>query len=176
MDEAQATPDLASELTSSQEVNSRYIHSHIYNEAVSYDDDLIGLVAYGLYQKKKRRWILAFEVKNQRSPSETEVKDYCFTYQKHEVQELRVQAETLLYGVAEQLLQERMPGIRETALNSRLTQELGELRSDIRAISGYRHHIVGHVVGFFVLVLLASFVTFALSHEPSIAGFLLNKK
>ena len=175
MDDLTSIPDPGEQSSASSGVISRYIHSHIYDDLVTYDEDLVGLISYGLYQKKKRRWILAFETKNKISPTEDEVKNYCFTFQSLELAELRVQAETLLYGVSDAILEERMPGVRETALNSRITSELEQLKGKIHSISGYKHHVVGHVVGFFVLVLLASAVTFALSHEPSIAEYLLNK-
>jgi hypothetical protein len=61
----------------------------------------------------------------------------------------------------------------EEAFNNRTVQELGTLRGAIKKISGYRHHVVGHVIGFFVLVALFWIVLLAIKYEPSVREFVM---
>ena len=53
----------------------------------------------------------------------------------------------------------------------------GRIADDINTIkgrTGYQHHIVGHIIGFFCLVLVVGIVTFALAHEPTLQGIASN--
>lgn len=150
---------------------SRYIHSNIFDRLQTEPHDLVGLVAYGLYQRRKREWIDSFEIAEKRSPTEDEVKAYCFTFNDSVLNDLRRQATNLIFRVSEEFANERLPEMQQEAFNARTTSELVKLNTAIKHISGYRHHIVGHVIGFFVLVLLVWLALFVLHHEPVVSQF-----
>jgi hypothetical protein len=58
------------------------------------------------------------------------------------------------------------------AENARIIEEVRLLRQKVEELSGYRHHVVGHVLGFALLVAMYFFITFAVAHEPTVADFL----
>jgi len=149
---------------------ARYIHSDIFDRLIKGPDDLSGLVAYGLYQQRKRQWMKA--VKDERScqPSEEELRAHAFGYRDDALTALRNEGESILFRFAEAVIDSRMVKISEEAFNARTTAELFALRGSIKRISGYKHHIVGHVVGFMVLVLLAFIFTVAITYEPHLAS------
>jgi len=154
------------------ETLSRYIHSNIYRRLVQDENDLTGLVAYGLYQARKRAWIADVEQMKKRTPTEEEVKEYCFTYGNNVLVELRQRAEDLIFQVSDKLLDERVDELQERAFNNRAISEVAEIKRLLLEKLGYRHHVIGHVLGFAILVGLAAFITFAVAHEPTIADFI----
>ena len=153
-------------------VQSRYVHSDIFDRLVEADDDLTGLVAYGLYQRQKRKWIANFEKDRGRVPSEQEVKDYCYGFHDEVLHDLITKADSIIFGVCEGLIESRIPEMQSSAFNAQTTSELGILKVKIEEISGYKHHIVGHVFGFVVLVVVAWLALFIRAHEPRIEDFL----
>lgn len=152
---------------------TRTIHSHIFKALVQEDRDLIGLVAYGLYQQRKRRWIANFEAEYTIAPPEEKVKDYCFSFQKKELEELRQQATDLIATVLDNLNEANQPQLISDAFNERSTEALQRLTARIDKISGYSHHIVGHVVGFLVLVGLVWISSVILHYEPTVKNWFI---
>ena len=151
-------------------IPSRYIHSDIYDRLVDDEDDLTGLVAYGLYQAEKRRWIQGFEDRKQETPSEEQVQGFCSTYDDPRLIKLREESEGLIFRVTEERITERIEQLSKAAFNVRAVGELGELKSAIRDISGYKHHVIAHLISFALLVGIYYFITFAANHEPTIKG------
>jgi hypothetical protein len=158
----------------------RYIHSHVFNDLVQDDEDLAGFVAYGVYKSRKRQWILDFQKDNGVPPTREECLNFSFTYRDDSLAALRRDAEGNLFRFAEELIESRKPELIAEAFNQRaineiadlrmkLASDIAELRGQLRKVTGYRHHIVGHVVGFIVLVLLVFIFTVAIRYEPHLA-------
>lgn len=151
-------------------VKERYIHSNIFDRLVRDKDDLVGLVAYGLYQRRKRAWMDALKKERGQLPSEQELKDHSFGYQDDAISALRTEAEGILFRFAEQVIASREEKMKFDALTSRISSELGKLTELVVENGGYRHHIVGHIFGFLCLVGLLALLTFAAKHEPTIGS------
>lgn len=146
-----------------------YLHSDIFERLVHEEnDDLTNLVAYSLYQQRKRCWLKDFLRDNSRYPTIEELKGFSYTYRDDALRSLREEARGMLFSFSKTIVDSQKIEMKEEAFNSRTTEELALLRSMIRKISSYKHHVVGHVVGFIVLVFIAAVVTFALAHEPSL--------
>jgi len=166
----ESPPVLLGPPSKSEAASNRYIHSDIYDRLVGDEDDLIGLVAYGLYQAEKRRWIKQCEALHGRLPSEPEVKSFCFIYDEARLEKLQNESEELIFKATEERLQERRVEMVTWAFNTRVTEELGKLKGTIQANSGYRHHVFAHLMSFAILVGFYAFITFAASHEPTLGG------
>jgi hypothetical protein len=164
----------------SSDVKKRYIHSDIYDRLVDDDDDLIGLVAYGLYQSEKRRWIKNFETKNGRTPSEDEVKAFCFIYDNEMLNKLMSESDDLIFRVTEERIKERIAEVAARAFNERAIKEISDLNTKfatetakiahlVGKLSGYKHHVIGHILGFLVLAGASAIVLLIVKFgEPSI--------
>jgi hypothetical protein len=162
--------------------SKKYNHSHVFDDLISDDEDLPGFVAYGFYKLRKRQWIIDFQRDNGKPPTKDECLQYSFTYRGNSLSALRQEAEGALFRFAEDVIESRKAGLVAEAFNHRAITEIADLKtkwaSDIadlsgqlRKVTGYRHHIVGHVFGFIVLVLLAFIFTVAIKYEPRLADW-----
>jgi hypothetical protein len=68
--------DYASATPVEAEMSEKVTRNRMFEELVSNDEDLIGLVAYALYKQSKRDWLMAFETENGRVPTDEELKSY----------------------------------------------------------------------------------------------------
>jgi hypothetical protein len=146
----------------------RYIHSDIFERLVADQDDLAGLVAYGLYQRRKRQWIDREQARKSCLPSEAEVRAYSGTFEDGALSSLKREAEQVLSAFAEDRIIDRFDDIQEGAFNARAIEELSNIKSDIKSLKSMRHHILGHIIGFMSLVAIYVLITIAVEHEPSI--------
>lgn len=145
---------------------NRYVHSDIFERLVKDADDLVGLVAYGLYQQRKREWMAAHEKTRGSPPTEDDLKAHALNYQQSMIDAIKAEAEGILFAFSDEIMEAKRPQMMADALNARTIEELSGLHLSIRKVSSYRHHIIGHVIGFFVLVGLVIAVTLAINYEP----------
>jgi hypothetical protein len=178
MTEAAGTP----QVPAVQDNQKKYLHSHVFDELISSPEDLPGLVAYGFYKSRKRQWIIEFEQENGRAPTKDECLGYSFGFREQALLALRDEAEGTLFRFAEGVIDSRKPELVSEAFNQRVINELSSmktsfaadisgLREQLKKVTGYRHHIVGHVIGFIVLLLLVFIFSVAIKYEPHLADF-----
>jgi len=146
-------------------------HSDIFDR-LSKDKDkptgLIGLVAYGLYQRRKRKWITDFCSENGRHPTVEERRAYSFSYRQDSIEALLSDAENVMGAFAQQTIDDRAGELQADALAAETHEVLGDIYRRLIEIGGYWHHIVGHLVGFAVLAGLVFAVTLIVRYEPSL--------
>ncbi len=180
-----ATPG-APQVPALAESQKKYTHSHVFDELISSPEDLPGLVAYGLYKSRKRQWISDFETANGKPPTKEECLGYSFGFRDQSLSALREEAEGALFRFAEDVIESRKPELMVESFNQRAINEIAdlktrwasdiaELRGQLRKVSGYRHHIVGHVFGFAVLVLLVFIFSVAIKYEPHLGNMFVSQ-
>jgi hypothetical protein len=158
----------------------KYAHSHVFDDLIQNDEDLPGFLAYGVYKSRKRQWIVDFQKDNGVAPTKEQCLDFSFTYREDSLAALRRDAEGRLFRFAEEVIDSRRPELMTEAFNQRaisevlelkakLASDIAELKGQLSKVTGYRHHIVGHVFGFIVLLLLAFIFTVAIKYEPRLA-------
>jgi hypothetical protein len=133
-------------------VDERYIHSEIFARLVKGRNDLPGIIAYGIYQTRKRAWIEAYKTRHGALPTVDELKGFSFGFQDDALAALREEAEGDMFRFAETLMNERTSEMMKTAFDARVIAEVESLRVQVRGVGRYRHHVVGHLIGFAVLV------------------------
>jgi len=154
-------------------LTKRRIHSEMFDRCVRREDDLPGLVAYAIYQQRKRDWIKNHLDRLRDYLTEAQIKNYSAAFcEPPQINSLRRDADAILTEFAEAIVENRALEMQEQAFNTRTTRELGALSAKIDKISGYKHHIIGHVIGFFVLVVMYVSITYAVNHEPSVRDFM----
>jgi hypothetical protein len=147
-------------------------HSDIFERLSAHNEaDLVGLVAYGIYQRHKRAWIAAFCEAHERFPSQEERDAHAFSYREGGLAILRTSAEGALAAFGERVVEEQIDALRANALDLQTQAVLQGIDSKITRLDSYRHHVIGHVLGFAFLVLLAAFAGLILKWEPSVEGF-----
>jgi hypothetical protein len=144
-------------------------HSDIFERLSAHDEsDLVGLVAYGLYQRRKRAWIRDFQAKFGRYPNQEERDGYSFTYREGGVIALRNEAEGTLAAFGERLVEEQIDALRADALSLQTQAVLTGIDTKIDKVGSYWHHIVGHLAGFVILVGLVALSSWIVTYEPSL--------
>lgn len=86
----------------------RYIHSDIFDRVVEDDDDLVGLVAYGLYQQRKRQWMDDLRKEHDRLPTDDELQAHAYGYRGRALRSLRNDAEGILFRFTESVIESRI--------------------------------------------------------------------
>jgi hypothetical protein len=146
-------------------------HSDIFERLSAHNEaDLVGLVAYGIYQRHKRAWIAAFCEAHGRFPSQEERDAHAFSYREGGLVILRTSAEGALAAFGERVVEEQIDALRANALDLQTQAVLQGIDAKITRLDSYRHHVIGHVLGFAFLVLLVAFAGLVLKSEPSVEG------
>ena len=155
------------------------VHSNIFDDLVNNDVDLVGFIAYGIYQTRKREWIIDYKKAHNCLPDEEAKRNFTFSLRAGAREDLLSTAEGYLLGYADEVMKNETDNMKATALSEKVASELSNLSStmisefgklkEISSKNGsYKHHIVGHVIGFIVLVSIVSFVYHLLPYEPSV--------
>lgn len=162
-----------------------YIHSDIYDRLVEAPDDFVGIVAYGIYQQRKRGWIADCEKRDGSPPSDAARKDYSFSYREADLIALREEARNKLFRFSNEIVNSQMPDLQRRAFNQRTVDEVSQYKRDVvswrseimeevRSLkatlherTGYGHHIKTHVAGFICLAALIALLTLASNYETS---------
>lgn len=62
--------------SSSDESQPKFTHNVVYQELVANDEDIVGQLAYCLYKQSKQQYLKAFEARNDRRPTDDEVRTH----------------------------------------------------------------------------------------------------
>jgi hypothetical protein len=105
-------------------VEEHTLHSDIYDRLVSGPDDVPGMVAYGIYQIRKREWITFHKQRFDCWPTSEEVRKYSLSLRDNAVDALRQEAEADMYRFAEVIMHDRLREMARTAFNERTLRSL----------------------------------------------------
>lgn len=156
--------------------NCRYIHSDVWERMVLCcgDDELTAMVAYGLYQRRKREWIEYHKQKQGYLPSEDQVKAYSASQRDTAINGLIKEAEVKMFRFADDYANGQLPTLQKSAFNERTKAELAVARDELKNIvkliksrTGFRHHVAAHILGFVALLAIIAFFTFAINFDKS---------
>lgn len=129
------------------------------------NQDLVFLVAYGLYKQRKREWIRDHLNDHGRAPTAEECSVRAYGIREQELGALYGQARNELFRFADEYAKSQIAEISKVAFNERATSELEKVNNSINSLKGFRHHVVGHVAGYVVLILLFFFFNYAIEAE-----------
>lgn len=90
----------------------------IFQRLVRDPDDLVGLVAYGIYKQEKRDWIIRHRNEYSRRPSDDEVRSFNSHYSDMALERFRNEAESMMIDFAEVVVESRAPEIERQAVAS----------------------------------------------------------
>ena len=150
----------------------RYIHSDVWDRLVGANDDLVGIIAYGIYQQRKRTWLESCKSRDNCFPAEQIVKEYSFSYRADAIAALRKEAEGYLYNFGEQYSQSQLADLQATAFNQRTIEEIGQFKRQYEYLThlvgertGYTHHIKTHIAGFLIIAGIIALVSIAANFD-----------
>lgn len=144
-------------------------HSDIFDRLhAKNDSSLVSIVAYGLYQREKRAWIADFCKQNGRYPDQKEREAFSFGYREPALDALCTDAEGALVSFAEEIIEQRIDEMRTEALDREIRDTLDSINGKIRKLESYKHHIIGHLLGFCVLVGLVAILALIINFEPTL--------
>jgi hypothetical protein len=152
----------------------RYIHSEMWDRLVESEEDLPGIVAYGLYQRRKREWIGYYQSHHGHLPPEDQVKNYSAGQRDTASRALKDEARGILFRFGAQYAQEQLPDLQSQALNAATLEKISEFDGKLTAIrqrlenrTGLGYHLWTHITAFIIVVGLVALIAFAGSYELS---------
>lgn len=86
-------------------------YNPIFEKLVKHREDVLGLVAYGIYKIAKREWVAQFGQDRQRNPNEAELTAYISTWTPSQLDNVQGTAEKVLASYAEEVIAAAEPGI-----------------------------------------------------------------
>jgi hypothetical protein len=120
-------------------VSSMDIAEAVLEFYIEGDDDLIGLLAYGLYERQKRDFVVSHRKRNGgRSPSETELAAVTSNYLSPDLRNtLRDRASQILSSYAETYVEAMEPQIQLDAVNSDALRQVREIEKSVARRTGF---------------------------------------
>ncbi|MBY3324346.1 hypothetical protein HFN80_26735 [Rhizobium laguerreae] len=123
------------------------------------EDDLIGLLAYALYERQKRDFVLSHRKRNAgRSPDEAELAAVNSNYLSTDLRNtLRDRASQILSSYAETYVEAMEPEIRLTAVNSDALRQVRNIEKSIKRRLGFWRQVrAGFAVTLLLLLLFGA--------------------
>ncbi|MGO8025372.1 hypothetical protein AB9E29_11355 [Rhizobium leguminosarum] len=123
------------------------------------EDDLIGLLAYALYERQKRDFVLSHRKRNAgRSPDEAELAAVNSNYLSTDLRNtLRDRASQILSSYAETYVEAMEPQIRLTAVNSDALRQVRNIEKSIKRRLGFWRQVrAGFTVTLLLLLLFGA--------------------
>ncbi|MGO6675985.1 hypothetical protein AB9E19_30325 [Rhizobium leguminosarum] len=123
------------------------------------EDDLIGLLAYALYERQKRDFVLSHRKRNAgRSPDEAELAAVNSNYLSTDLRNtLRDRASQILSSYAETYVEAMEPHIRLTAVNSDALRQVRNIEKSIKRRLGFWRQVrAGFAVTLLLLLLFGA--------------------
>ncbi|MGO7959988.1 hypothetical protein [Rhizobium leguminosarum] len=123
------------------------------------EDDLIGLLAYALYERQKRDFVLSHRKRNAgRSPDDAELAAVNSNYLSTDLRNtLRDRASQILSSYAETYVEAMEPQIRLTAVNSDALRQVRNIEKSIKRRLGFWRQVrAGFAVTLLLLLLFGA--------------------
>lgn len=110
-----------------------------YVESQDGDLDIVGLIAYSLYKRQKRDWIVKHRLENDGNrPTSEEIDAVTNTYLTEDLREtLRDRATNFLTTYAEAYVEALTPEIREDALADEQVRQAQSIETEIKNNAGF---------------------------------------
>ncbi|HYD67615.1 hypothetical protein [Azospirillum sp.] len=97
------------------------VYNTVFERLVRSPDDVVGLVAYGIYKQGKRDWLARYRRKHGRAPDDRALEAYHDHISDTDLERLRNDAERMMLAFAEVIVEDRAPEIQRQAQIRNLT-------------------------------------------------------
>ncbi|ANK83711.1 MULTISPECIES: hypothetical protein [unclassified Rhizobium] len=140
-------------------INANDITEAVLEFYIEGEDDLIGLLAYALYERQKRDFVVSYRKRNAgRSPNEAELAAVSSNYLSTDLRNtLRDRASQILSSYAETYVEAMEPDIRLAAVNSDALRRAREIETSVKKRLGFWRQVrAGFIVILLLLLLLSA--------------------
>ncbi|EJC81922.1 hypothetical protein Rleg4DRAFT_3612 [Rhizobium leguminosarum bv. trifolii WSM2297] len=140
-------------------INAADIAEAVLEFYIEGEDDLIGLLAYALYERQKRDFVISYRKRNAgRSPNEAELAAVASNYLSTDLRNtLRDRASQILSSYAETYVEAMEPEIRLAAVNSQALRDVRDIEKSMkRRLSFWRQVRSGFTVTLLLLLLFGA--------------------
>lgn len=122
-------------------------YSRIFERLVRDADDLVGLVAYGLYKQSKRDWIIRFYEENGSRPGQADLENhYKYFSAPADLERFRSEAEKMMLSFAEVIVDDRQPEIEDAVRNREFLTTKNEIIQEIRERTSFWGSVTANMV------------------------------
>jgi len=139
-------------------INAGDITEAVLEFYIEGEDDLIGLLAYALYERQKRDFVVSYRKRNAgRSPNEAELAAVSSNYLSADLRNtLRDRASQILSSYAETYVEAMEPEIRLAAVNSDALRRVREIEKSVKKRLGFWRQVRAGFMAILLLLLLLS--------------------
>lgn len=136
---------------------NRVLEYYVDDDA-SGDIDLVGLIAYSLYKRQKRDWVIKHRSQNDGcKPTSSEIAAVTTSYLTEDLRNtLRARASDLLSGYADTYVQALEPTIRIDALNTEMLRQARDIQNSIKNQSNFWSQVGTGLVATVIWTLLVT--------------------
>lgn len=140
---------------SSKDYNAVLEH---YVDDSSDELDLVGMVAYALYKRQKRDWIIKYRTENSgKKPDLNEIQAVTSSYVTDDLRDtLRNRASDILSSYADTYVEAMEPAIRTEALNHEMLRQARDIEQSIKNQSNFWPQIWAGIVATAIWTLLVT--------------------
>lgn len=134
--------------------------STIMERLVHRPDDLVGLIAYGLYKQEKRDWVIRYGQRYNRRPDVAAMQAFHDSHSDTALGRFRNEAEAILATFVRQSVEDEIPAIAANAVNAAVEQRFLDLSAQLKESGSLWTNIKANV--FANLLLLGATVVIVL--------------
>jgi hypothetical protein len=99
--------------------NYNAIFEKFVDAAQDDQSEIVGIIAYGIYKTAKREWVIDFKEREERSPTEAELKAYVSSWTESRIDGAKQNAAQVIAEFAQTVVDEQEPRILRSALQGR---------------------------------------------------------
>jgi len=129
-------------------------------------DDLVGLIAYGLYKQAKRDWVLRYKNKHRSYPEQSDMQAYHDHFSDDDLLRFRSQAESMMLDFAEVIVEDRRLMIEDNARNGELkdikTAIISKIADSTKFWDQVKASVIAWVISLALTVLIITVFNFTL--------------
>ena len=126
--------------------NNENTFSTIFQRLVPESDDIVGLVAYGIFKQSKRDWVIRHQRQHGQKPNDVERQRFHDHFSDDDLQRFRSEAEARLVDFAEAYFQSRRPDIENQIRAVEFANTKSEIINTIHGQTKFRTSVLAGVV------------------------------
>lgn len=135
------------------------------------DDEVVGLIAYGLYKRHKRQWIINYRRANGgQPPDEAALKTYHDHYLEDDFRRLRAEAGSMLLNFAEVIVEDRRPKIERDAYLRGLSETEEKIIEKVKNHTKFSTAVQASLLAWLISVLIIIAVILLINYETVVAA------
>ena len=145
--------------------------STIFRRLVKSSDDLVGLIAYGIYKQSKRDWIIQYKEKHKRRPNSDAMNDYHDHFTDTDLDRFRNEAEGMMVAFSDVIVADKRPYIEKEIRELEFSALKRDIQVEIKNSTKLSTAILASVIAWFISLAIIALVVVVMNRDVLISAF-----